>query len=84
MVMATPVWHGTQAESFALVNAIARNCQCTFGVMGIRTSTCEPHRAMVEDQRWMNGLLFMRRNAAKLEVEEHGEIWSRHDLSADG
>jgi hypothetical protein len=55
------VWNGTQEESFALVIAVARNCACQFGLMGMRLSTCEPHRMLTEDQRALNGLLFVRR-----------------------
>src|SRR5579864_5869252 len=44
------VWHGTQQESFDLVNAIARNCTCEFGLMGVRLATCAPHRMLTEDQ----------------------------------
>ncbi len=64
------VWHGTQQESFDLVNAIARNCTCEFGVMGVRLATCAPHRMLTEDQRALNGLLFARRMAERLSREE--------------
>jgi hypothetical protein len=64
------VWNGTQEESFALVNAIARNCVCEFGLMGMRLSTCAPHRMLTEDQRALNGLLFVRRVVDRLKCEE--------------
>src|SRR2546428_13479255 len=64
------VWHGTQQESFDLVNAIARNCTCAFGLMGVRLATCAPHRMLTEDQRALNGLLFARRMAERLRREE--------------
>ena len=64
------VWHGTQQESFDLVNAIARNCTCEFGLMGVRLATCAPHRMLTEDQRALNGLLFARRMADRLQREE--------------
>ena len=64
------VWHGTQQESFDLVNAIARNCTCEFGLMGVRLATCAPHRMLTEDQRALNGLLFARRMAERLSREE--------------
>jgi hypothetical protein len=63
-------WHGTQQESFDLTNAIGRNCTCEFGMMGVRLNTCEPHRMLTEDQRALNGLLFVRRMAARLRREE--------------
>lgn len=69
--MATQVvWHGTQQESFDLVNAIARNCTCEFGLMGVRLATCAPHRMLTEDQRALNGLLFARRMQERLRREE--------------
>ena len=64
------VWHGSQQESFDLVNAIARNCTCEFGLMGVRLATCAPHRMLTEDQRALNGLLFARRMAERLRHEE--------------
>ena len=64
------VWHGTQQESFDLVNAIARNCTCEFGLMGVRLATCAPHRMLTEDQRALNGLLFARRMQERLRSEE--------------
>jgi hypothetical protein len=64
------VWHGSQQESFDLVNAIARNCTCEFGLMGVRLATCAPHRMLTEDQRALNGLLFARRMAERLTREE--------------
>jgi hypothetical protein len=69
--MATQVvWHGSQQESFDLVNAIARNCTCEFGLMGVRLATCAPHRMLTEDQRALNGLLFARRMGERLRREE--------------
>jgi hypothetical protein len=63
-------WHGTQQESFALVNSVARNCTCEFGLMGVRLTTCGPHRMLMEDQRALDGLLFVRRMAERLRREE--------------
>jgi hypothetical protein len=70
------VWHGSQQESFDLVNAIARNCTCEFGLMGVRLATCAPHRMLTEDQRALNGLLFARRMAERLRREEFTRIKS--------
>jgi hypothetical protein len=64
------IWHGTQQESFDLVNAIARNCTCEFGLMGVRLATCAPHRMLTDDQRALNGLLFARRMTKRLLSEE--------------
>jgi hypothetical protein len=74
------VWHGSQQESFDLVNAIARNCTCEFGLMGVRLATCAPHLMLTEDQRALNGLLFARRMAERLRREEFSR--SRSNTSA--
>jgi hypothetical protein len=63
-------WHGTQEESLALIAAIARNCTCEFGLMGVRLSLCPPHQMLSQDQRALNGLLFARRMAGRLRAEE--------------
>src|SRR6266566_1175989 len=49
-------WTGTADETDALMAAITRNCQCTYGLMGMRIATCIPHQALLADQRWLNGL----------------------------
>jgi hypothetical protein len=67
---ADTVWHGTQAESIDLVNAIGRNCTCEFGAMNIRVSTCPPHAALTADQRWLDHLIFVKRIAERLRLEE--------------
>ena len=64
------LWHGTQQESFDLINSIARNCVCEFGPLGVRQSTCPPHQMLMDDQRAMDGLLFVRRMADRLRREE--------------
>ncbi|MCA1644065.1 MAG: hypothetical protein LC797_00905 [Chloroflexi bacterium] len=38
--------------------------------MGVRLATCAPHRMLTEDQRALNGLLFARRMAERLNREE--------------
>jgi hypothetical protein len=63
-------WHGTQQDSFDLMNALARNCTCEFGLMGKRLTTCGVHRMLVEDQRALNGLLFVRSMVERLLREE--------------
>jgi hypothetical protein len=72
------VWHGTQQESFDLVNAIARNCECEFGLMGVRLATCAPHRMLTDDQRALDGLLFARHMAERLRREEFSIVGPVH------
>jgi hypothetical protein len=79
----TIVWHGNQQESFDLVSAVAHNCDCTFGAMGVRLATCAPHRMLMEDQRALNGLLFARRIAERLRAEEQTEQLLRKQVDED-
>ena len=64
-------WSGTHQDSLDLANAIARNCSCEFGLMGVRLTTCVPHRMLTDDQRVLDGLLFGRWLANRLRQEEH-------------
>jgi hypothetical protein len=73
------IWNGTREESFDLLNAVARNCGCEFGWMGVRLATCAPHQMLVDDQRALNGLVFVRRIAARLRQEE----WSDGTVGED-
>lgn len=65
------VWHGSVQEASDLANALANNCDCEFGQMGVRVATCRAH-AMVEDQRVLDGLLFARYMVDRLIAEELG------------
>ena len=66
--MAIVVWHGTQSQSTELLRAVARNCACEQRV-GVRLSTCAPHKALTE-QRWLDGLLFMHSRRHELMQQE--------------
>lgn len=66
----TVVWHGTQAETFELLQALSRNCSCVVTAEGVRLSTCAPHQMLSSDQRAIDGLLFARRIAERLRTEE--------------
>jgi hypothetical protein len=68
--MTQPVWYGTQLESETLVRAIANNCTCEFNASGARRSTCAPHQMLTNDQRALNGLLFVRKIREQLLREE--------------
>ena len=69
MTQSTITWGGTDAETSALLEALARNCACTIDPHGVRTGTCPAH-AMLLDQRSLDHLLFGRRLAERLWVEE--------------
>ena len=67
------VWNGTAEEAGELAEAIGHNCECAFeggNRAARRLATCPPHHAMVTDQRFMNGLLWMRHMRAMLEEKE--------------
>jgi len=67
------VWHGTEDETAALLAAIEHNCTCARGVAGERLGCCPPHAMLVEDQRALDGLLFVRRLADRWRQEEQGD-----------
>ena len=64
------IWHGTQSETFELLQALSRNCSCVVTAEGVRLSTCAPHQMLVNEQRAIDGLLFARRIRQQLESEE--------------
>jgi len=74
-------WNGTQQESFDLVSAVAHNCACEFGLMGVRVATCTAHQMLVEDQRALNGLIFARRIAKRLQSEEWEQVGDASTIS---
>jgi hypothetical protein len=67
-------WHGTLQESFDLTVAVKRHCTCQFGLMGVRLTTCPPHLMLRDDQRALDGLLFVRRMAERLRREEFSPL----------
>jgi hypothetical protein len=68
------VFHGNEAEAKDLLDAIGRNCECTYDeALQKRTFTCPPHAALMGDQPWLDRLLFERRLRDQLNHEEHDE-----------
>ena len=65
----TVTFHGTQNEDFALSIAINRNCGCVTGRLG-KLDTCQAHHMRDNDQRAVDGLVYARRMAERLLVEE--------------
>jgi hypothetical protein len=63
-------WHGTPTEGLELVQALSRYCSCVFSAEGARVSVCAAHEMLCSDQRAIDGLLFSRRIAGRLRVEE--------------
>src|SRR5438309_1430884 len=75
------VWHGSQSETFELLQALSRNCSCVVTAEGVRLSTCAPHQMLVNDQRAIDGLLFARRIADRLRREEFAAVTSEAAIS---
>lgn len=54
------IWKGTEAEALLLVAAIENNCTCSTTSEGAKMGNCSSHRAMLEDQRFCDGLIYAR------------------------
>jgi hypothetical protein len=65
------IWHGTDAEYRILLRIVAGYCSCR--PEGIKIVVCSPHQMLVEDQRAIDGLVFLRRLAGRLTAEEFGD-----------
>jgi hypothetical protein len=63
-------WNGTPVEYVDLTRALNRHCTCEVAPNGTLIASCEAHRMVTDDQRALNGLVFGRRIAARLQREE--------------
>ena len=62
-------WNGTTDEALALLQALRTHCDCSVDD-GRTIVPCAGHSMLAHDQRAVDGLLFMRRMAARLLTEE--------------
>jgi len=62
-------WKGTTDEALALLHALREHCDCQVE-QGRTVAPCAGHTMLARDQRAVDGLLFMRRMAARLLAEE--------------
>jgi hypothetical protein len=62
-------WHGTTDEALALLHALSQHCECRIET-GRIIAPCDSHTMLANDQRALDGLLFMRRIADRLLAEE--------------
>jgi hypothetical protein len=62
-------WNGTTEEALALLHALREHCDCNVE-QGRTVAPCAGHHMLARDQRAVDGLLFMRRMAARLMAEE--------------
>jgi hypothetical protein len=63
-------WHGTLTEQLDLMAAVQHNCECLYDTMAQSRTACASHVMLASDQRALNGLLWCRRLAQQLLVEE--------------
>ena len=63
------IWNGTTDEALALLHALRTHCECSVE-RGRTVTPCASHAMLARDQRAVDGLLFMRRMAARLLAEE--------------
>jgi len=63
------IWNGTTDEALVLLHALRENCECSQD-NGRTLAIYASHTMLVRDQRAVDGLLFMRRMAARLLAEE--------------
>ena len=62
-------WNGTTEEALALLRALGAHCECRIEE-GRTVAACPGHAMLAHDQRAIDGLLFMRRMAARILAEE--------------
>ena len=62
-------WHGTEAEAQSLALAVEANCSCGEQQTGQPDGNCAAHQVFGQ-QRVLDGLLFARRIARRLQAEE--------------
>jgi hypothetical protein len=63
------IWNGTTEEALALLQALQAHCECRIDA-GRTVAPCAVHLMLTRDQRAIDGLLFMRRMAARLVAGE--------------
>jgi hypothetical protein len=66
-------WNGTTDEALALLHALRAHCSCKIE-NGRTVAACDGHHMLANEQRAVDGLLFMRRMAARLLAEEFAVI----------
>jgi hypothetical protein len=65
------VWHGSAYERDLILELFAKNCTCEYHEDNqVRKVTCASHQAMLDSQRFMDGLVYARRLAKRLKEEE--------------
>jgi hypothetical protein len=71
------VFRGTDEEQSDLLAALEHNCTCEYSdedKTGPRVKTCVGHSALVNDQRFLDGLLWVRHNRDIYKAKEWGAL----------
>lgn len=63
-------WHGEETDLLRLGFALNNNCGCVFN-FAVLQKRCEAHRAAIEDQRFLDGLVFVLSQRDRLINEEN-------------
>jgi hypothetical protein len=71
------VWHGTEEQTLALLEAVQHNCNCARRRAKGGRSYCAAHMMLMSNQRALDGLLFVKGLAARLRAEEWGTATPR-------
>lgn len=66
------IWHGTEQEKYDFLTALAHSCECIVDGDGPQ-ETCAAHKMLLTDQRALDGLVFMHREAQRLKEQEFRE-----------
>jgi len=74
-------WKGTTDEALALLHALREHCDCHVE-QGRTVAPCAGHTMLARDQRAVDGLLFMRRMAARLLAEEFDAVAPADEVPA--
>jgi hypothetical protein len=69
----TAVFHGSYSDTVDLLAAVDNSCadpeKCTKDLRGRVSHVCAAHRALL-DQRFLDGLLYIRHNKARFQAGE--------------
>ncbi len=78
MPLETAVWHGTPAESLALLHAVNQYCACKPAPDGNIRCDCPAHRMYLNDQATIDRLVFYLRIRDQIVDAEHTGVCLRH------
>ena len=71
----TVIWPGNDEEKSEVLVAIGHHCECVYdSETNEKTSSCPSHLALVNDQKFVDGLVFYRRISECLKREEDSRM----------